>query len=398
MNKRGQGINAAMLVAIIAGIIILYILFLPAEERENLLENKTTKDTATSEEDYTVLLSEGAIELDPIKRIDDIDIPNVYLIETINAKEIEKINPFNIRNGWFDKKSKVVQFSIDDIGNVDNVLLSFSAPVRKGILTIKLNDNIIYEYEPTKVNIVIKLEKNMLEDVNKLEFGVSPVGMKFWRTNTYNIEEIKIVGDITDVSKQESQNIFELSDAGYTNLDKASLKFIPYCSNARDVGVLSVFVNNRNVYSAVPVCDDPVKIPVLGTLSSGENKIVFKTGKGSYGIEQIKVDLELKDVRTIAYYFEIDEEDYADILDDKKNVNITIEFVDDNELKKGELNINRHRTTIDQYKPFYSKKISGEVEEGKKTGIWVEEGNNYVELKPKTTLKIVELEAILWEE
>ena len=274
-----------------------------------------------------------------------------------------------------------------DIGNVDNVLLSFSAPKRKGVLTVNLNDNMIYEYEPTKVNIIIKLEKNMLEEINTLEFDVSSVGMKFWRTNMYNIENIKVVGDITDVSKQESQNVFELTDAEYTNLDKASLRFIPYCSDARDVGVLGVFMNNRNVYSAVPVCDDPVKIPILGTLSSGENKIVFKTGKGSYGIEQIKVDLELKDVRTIAYYFEIDEEDYADILDDEKDVNITIEFVDDNELKKGELNINRHRTTIDQYKPIYSRVISG----------WVEEGNNYVELKPKTTLKIVDIEAVLWE-
>jgi len=387
MNKRGQGINAAMLVAIIAGIIILYIMFLPAEEREELLENKTKEDKATSEDEYVVLLSEGPIELDPIKKIDDIDIPNVYLIETVNAKEIEKINPFSIRNSWFDKKNKVAQFGVYDIGNVDNVLLSFSAPQRKGVLTIKLNGNVIYEYEPTKINIVIKLEKNMLKEINTLEFSVSSVGMKFWRTNMYNIEDIKIVGDITDVSKQESQNIFELTDAEYTNLDKASLKFIPYCSDARDVGLLSVFVNNRNVYSAVPVCDDPVKIPVLGTLSSGENKVVFKTEKGSYGIEQIKLELELKDVRTIAYYFEIDEEDFADILDDKKDVNITIEFVDDDELKKGELNVNRHRTTIDQYKPFYSKTISS----------WVEEGNNYVEIKPKTTLKIVEIETVLWE-
>ena len=46
MLKRAQGgMNAAILVAIIAGLIILYIVFLPTSEREKLVEEKTTKTT-----------------------------------------------------------------------------------------------------------------------------------------------------------------------------------------------------------------------------------------------------------------------------------------------------------------------------------------------------------------
>ena len=41
MRKAQGGLNAAVLVAIIAGLIILYILFLPEAEREALLENKS---------------------------------------------------------------------------------------------------------------------------------------------------------------------------------------------------------------------------------------------------------------------------------------------------------------------------------------------------------------------
>ena len=69
----------------------------------------------------------------------------------------------NLLNGgfWFDKRIKIVKFVIDDLDNVENVVLSFSAPKRKGILSIKLNGELIYEYDINKLNIEpIKLKKN----------------------------------------------------------------------------------------------------------------------------------------------------------------------------------------------------------------------------------------------
>jgi len=157
MNKKAQ-INAAVLVAIITGLIIIYILFLPTKERMELLgENETTTGGGgVSVEEGDVLLLEHPGRLDIVKRIDDRLIPNVYLVETTNAKEIDKINPFSVRNGWFDKKDRIVRFRLDDFENTDNVLLSFSAKKRKGVLTIKLNDEVIYEYAPKQVNILVK--------------------------------------------------------------------------------------------------------------------------------------------------------------------------------------------------------------------------------------------------
>ncbi len=388
MDKNAQ-INAAVLVAIIAGLIILYILFLPTEERLDLLgENESKSSGGSSSKEGAVLLLEHPGRLDTVKKIDDRLIPNVYLLETTDAKEIERINPFSVRNGWFDKKDKIVRFRLDDLDNVDDVLLSFSTTKRKGILTIKLNDEVIYEYSPTQINIVVKLEKNKLEGENTLEFSVSSIGIKFWQTNEYAIENIAIVGDITDKSRQESRNIFELTDSEFMNLESATLRFVPYCSGVRDVGTLSVQVNNKNVYSAVPVCDDIIQpIPILGALSAGENKVVFKTTQGSYSIEQIKINLDLKETKTIAYYFELSDEQYDDIVNDDKDINITIEFVDDDENKRADLNINRHLTTIDQEEPFYNKNINN----------WVERDNNYIEIRPKTTLNIVDLKVALYD-
>jgi len=389
MYKKGQ-INAAVLVAIIAGLIIIYILFLPTEDRLDLLgENESgSSGSGVSVKGESILLLEHPGRLDTVKKIDDRLIPNIYLVEAVNAKEIDRINPFSVRNGWFDKKERSVRFRLDDLEDTDNVLLSFSLKKNQGILTIKLNDEVIYEYAPKQLNIVVRLEKVLLENDNVLEFSVSPVGISFWKTNQYDLESVVIVGDITDRSRQESRNIFELTDSEFMNLESSKLRFVPYCSRVIDVGTLTVLVNNRNVYSAVPVCDDPVRpIPILGALSAGENKIVFSTTKGSYSIEQIKVDLDLKETKTIAYYFELSDEQFDDVVDDIKDVNVTIEFVDNDKNKRATLSVNGHRVTIDQDEPVYGRNIDD----------WVERDNNYIEIIPKTTLDIVDLKVALYD-
>jgi len=387
MGKKAQ-VNAAVLVAIIAGLIIVYILFLPTEERRELLGENETKSSSGKEKGVGVLLLEHPGRLDNIRKIDDRLIPNVYLIEATNAKEIDRVNPFSVRNGLFDKKNRIVKFRLEDLENTDNVLLSFALTKREGILTIKLNDEVVYDYAPKQANVVVKLEKALLEKENSIEFSVSSVGAQFWKTNQYDIENIIIVGDITDASRQESRNVFELTNSEFLNLESATLRFVPYCSSVRNVGTLAVYANNRNIYSAVPICDDPVKpIPILGALNAGENNIVFKTTKGSYSIEQIKIDLSLKETKTIAYYFELSDEQYDDIVDDEKSINVTIKFVDDEKNKRADLNINRHFITLDQDEPVYSKDINN----------LVERGNNYIEIRPKTALDIVDLKVALYD-
>jgi len=158
---------------------------------------------------------------------------------------------------------------------------------------------------------------------------------------------------------------------------------VPYCGLEKDIGVLDAFINNRNVYSAVPVCDDPVKQPFsINILNSGENNIVFKSSKGSYSIEQIRLELELEETQKIVYYFELNESQFRNITKEDKKVTLLITFVDDDEEKKLDLSVNGHLTSIRQDEPKYSKDISH----------WVEEGNNYIELRPRTTLYIVKLE------
>lgn len=391
MAKKAQGgLNAAILVAIIAAVIIIYILFLPVEDREDLLEEESDYAGSSgggSSDDLIELLSENVGRLDPIGMVRDKDIPNVNIFERTDSKVLDTINPISVRNGWFDKRMKIIKFTLSNLETTDNILLSFSAPKRQGILSIKLNGELVYEYDINNLNIdPIKLKKNLLKEENELEFSVSGVGAKFWTTNEYALEEVKIIGDITDLSRQESKNVFTLTDTEYSNLEKVQIRFIPYCSGVG--GVLNAFINNRNIFSAVPICGDVyVQDVSIGALSAGQNNVIFKTDRGRYSVEQIKLSFTEKDVPEAVYYFEVNETTFEDVDDNEYDAYIKIDFVDDEDRKRADLNINDHYTRIDQTKKEYSRLIDN----------WIEEGNNFIKITPKTTLNIVEVKVELEE-
>ncbi|MCH8003391.1 MAG: hypothetical protein IH934_02070 [Nanoarchaeota archaeon] len=387
MRKAQGGVNAAILVAVIAGLIILYILFLPEAEREAILEERDVEKTSKKDKE-DVLLREFPGRLDIVEGVIDKTIPNIFLFERTDAKELERINPIIVRNGLFDKKDRTVSFSIDDLENTDNVILSFKAKRHEGILTIKLNNEIVYENDISGETIApVRLNKNLLFNDNTFQFSVSSVGFKFWKTNEYRLEDIKVIGDITDRSKQESRNIFTLTSRELFNIEESNLKFVPYCRSVSDVGILDVEINRRNIFSAVPVCEDPTKVPIpLGILNSGENKIIFKTNKGSYSVEQIKVEFSERDVRTNVYFFEVNQSVIDDIEDRDVNVVLTIEFVDDKRNKRADLNINDRLSSIDEEGRFFTLTLNDDDDPD-----FIEEGNNFIKLEPRTRLDIVEI-------
>ena len=384
LSRSGQGgVNAAILVAIIAGLIILYIIFLPTSQRESLLQNKTTEPTS-GETNPNVLLSVSPGSLSNSQGLENQkNIPDAFLVETTNAQELNAINPFIVRNGWFDAKTFKTDFVIDDPANTDNVILSFTAKKHTGVLTIKLNNAVIYENEIGNENIApVKLDKRLLSKTNTLEFGVSSVGVRFWSTNEYSFENVKIIGDITDTSRQQSTNIFTISDSEFASMDKATLKFVPSCGSISNVGILDIFVNNRKLFSSVPKCDDLYKQSIpKSVLNEGENNIVFKTSRGSYSIEQIKISLDFSQPTVRTYYFEITPAAFSSIRNGNKDVQLTAKFVDDARQKRARLDVNGHVETVDTNKLIFTEKINTKVSEG----------NNYIRLDPIDDVSIVEL-------
>jgi hypothetical protein len=124
-----------------------------------------------------------------------------------------------------------------------------------------------------------------------------------------------------------------------------------------------------------------------GILDVGTNTVVFRTNKGSYLIDQIKVQTELEEEMFPIFFFEVNTSVFDDIEDGDLDAFVFIEFVDDDEGKKLDLNVNGVLTNIDQDEPDFDRDITR----------WIEEGNNYIEIRPRTVLHIAELRVDLFE-
>ncbi len=380
MSKRGQkiqsGTPAAALIGIITLLFIFYILFLPPEERRALLEG----ENATLEEAERMLLDEAPGRLTfTEKSVFDHNIPNIYLVETRNAVVLAQENPFIVRRGWFSEQKKTVLFTIENLENTENVILSFQTPERAGILVILLNGNRIFEGAVAVQNTPpVLLPKPLLRTVNQLEFSVEGGLLSRKR---YALSDVKVIGDITDVKKQVATNTFTISATEYDNLESSFLDFFPICDQ-REVGVLTIELNGKIVFSAIPACESLNRQDLfVEDFRTGRNTVLFKIDRGSYRVEQIRVRTILKPVKSYIDYFNVKASLYNDILERERQVILRIEFVDDKRVKRAEISVNDRRDVIDQRENVYERDI----------GSLLREGNNYIEIKPLTELDVVRL-------
>ena len=191
-----------------------------------------------------------------------------------------------------------------------------------------------------------------------------------------------VIADITVSSRQESTILFTLTDSEYASMERATLRFYPYCSSVNNVGLLEIFVNSKRVFSSVPSCDSQYKQSIpKSAMNEGENNIVFKTTKGSYSVEQIKISLEFKEPSLKTYYFKVDSQAMSGIREGDKDALLSIKFVDDGNQKKLKLDVNGNTETIDTNRPLFTKNINSRVSEG----------NNYIRLEPLDNVEISEL-------
>ncbi|HLD06494.1 MAG TPA: hypothetical protein VJC16_03095 [Candidatus Nanoarchaeia archaeon] len=392
MDKRGQpsGSSAASLVLFILLIIIFYILFLPPDDRKELLDKEVEVrgSGASAKSDYNnTLLQVHVGRIDFVSRTAfEHNVPSVYLVSSTGGQTIKSINPFYIKNGVFDEQSKEVTFAVSDIPNTNNVLLSFAAKVHTGRLVIHLNGEQIFESDIGQFTVdPVELPKELLAEENTLMFSVSSVGAAFWRTNEYDLTSVKVTGDITDVSGQESRNVFQMSGTEKFNLDNAYLRFVPDCVQS-EVGRLDVLVNGHNVFSGIPDCGSlSRKITIDGVfLNSGENSVTFRTSKGTYLIDQVRVNTQLKDTKSVTQFFLANQTDIDFFVPGKKNLFLQVDFVDDNERKEGVLDLNgKCKYSFNQLSPVFKTQIRNDLE-------CIKKGSNYLDIQPEATLSIVE--------
>ena len=381
--------SAASLIAIIGLLIIFYLLFVPPSFRDQILEgNETDSDLVSSTNDLgPAILRASPGTLSPISTEEiEHNIPTIQLYSKTKSQVIESKPNAYAKTSVFGQTPAEMYFSVDDLENTDNVLLSFISDKHKGNLRVLLNGNEVYNSEITKANPdPIKLTNQFLvEGNNKITFVAEDVGIAFWRVNKHRISNLQITASIKDTSQQHSRNVFVVSATEKANVKRAVLRFSPDCIRGK-TGKLNVLINTHSIFYSVPDCGGRVAIEFSpDVMREGENTISFESDEGSYLIDLVRITSELKDVIQPAYYFEITESDMTTVRDGRANLYLLITFTDDKEQKAAILNINGRETHLFQDEREYKKNIND----------YVIEGNNAIKVEPDTMLQIVTLEVV----
>jgi len=386
LREAPSGGVVASLIAIIGVIMVMYIIFLPPADRAALLSDGNYSGSSYGSRTNNSLFLAGPGTLDYRKEsTTEHPLPNVQLMESRSAVQFEQFNPFVVRSGFFTKQDMKMTFHIDDPSVTKNVVLTFNAPKKAGALRIELNGYVLFEGEPQSSSVgPLEIRKDWLRQENDLRFSVEGVGIRFWSAHQYNIENAKIIGDVTDLSTQESTNTVVIGSAEFDAAEAAYLDYVPNCDTTT-AGTLEIFINNRRVSSAIPVCATPNRITLdTQDLMSGKNTVYFKISQGSYSLEHIKLKLQLRKPIPFLEYFDVTSDDLKAIRNGKKAL-LKITFVNDKTEKYAELRFNDQTSVIRQDGSSFQKDVSKQLQVGQ----------NYIQISPKTTLQVVKVEVVL---
>ena len=385
MGRKGQAGGAAGLVAIIALLIILYVMIIPEDVRTELINgtSSSTSSTASKTLSESVLVFAQPGTLDPITLKNREKVLDSFNLRADKGSVVLKsAETVHIENGWLRRNPYNLSFKVTDLANTDSYVLAFDVTNSYGRIIAVLNGNEIYNAQVPVGNAApIAINKEDIREQNSLILSVSSPGLAFWRLNEYDLKNARVIADFVDVSKKEYRNFFIITATEKENFDKTKLNFVPDCLT-KEAAPLKIWINDKQLnYQAIPDCG------VLSTiefnpdlLKQGDNSISFKAEDGNYFIDRVSIKADLKEINYPFYYFELKAKDFAKVQNRTANVTLMLQFPD-KDRKQGELNVNGHLSSIDVENSTFTKNLN----------LYAEEGQNYLQIKPKTIMNIVDL-------
>lgn len=390
VSKRAQAASgAAVLVAIILGLLVSFVVLVSPKERAELLGEDLANDTSRSGTLGKAAIAENLLKVAP-GRIDFLGqeeiehpLPVINIYTRTESEVLAERNVAIAKRSLFNEEPDAFTFTIEDVDNTENLYLVFNVQTIEGRLIVSLNGEQVYNAEAGFGNSApIHLPQNTLKEKNEITFKISSPGIAFWKTNGVALANIKVVGDITDIQAQSSKSIFLVSETEKRNLERVRLRLQPDC-HQNEVGKLSITINEREIYSGVSDCEVafvPIEFsPDL--VQQGENDIEFHTESGSYVLSHLSITSKLSEPEFPTYFFKLDEKQVEDIANENTKVRLQVDFVDVQARKEGEFVYNGDAIPFNTRETILVLDLSADAVEG----------NNALKIKPKKTLEIREL-------
>jgi hypothetical protein len=379
--------SIATLVALIALFIILYVLLLPQEKRDTLLEGRPGEERGIGEEGE-VLVSKFIGEINVGLQEGSVmhSIPAANLFTRVEKETIDVSDTLRVSSSLFSSNSQNLVFNLDNPGNIKDASFYVFVTKSKGDLILKLNNREIYRNDVAEGGQeIIEFPASSLEERNTLE--VISSRPRFFGSNEHEIQYIKLRIEKLSSSK-EALRTFSIPNSEMRDLEKAILHYNVFCSSGAEEDVLNMFVNSKLIFSDVPICNrrgDDLEIG-RDDLKTGTNILEFKTEVGDYLIDNIELESILKrEMEFSESFFFLDEESFKAVRTGGKSVIIKIEFGDNVNRKVMDIEVNDNKIEVDTQRKEFTVTVSSKINEG----------DNIVRLTPRNSFEILSLEVRL---
>lgn len=370
--RRGQQYrnSAAVTVMLIGLVLILYILFLPPAQREQLLSGDGQPSQPT-QPGYAgpgpgpigeIILMKQVGTLSPLSsNTVEHPMPTTTVYTQVNTNELKFIDSMQVERSAFSQQEGQLTFTADaSLGR--NYLLTFNVDEAQGPLIITLNGNIIFERAITSRSPEpIRLPQEHIEAENTLRFSTLSPGWQFWEANRYVLRNILVSGDMLDYSGARSNQFFTVTPDEYERLEKGILEFVPQC-DPRQGGRLTVQLNGKMLYAGLPDCGVTMQLDIPKEyLQPGNNGVMLISDMGSYTVERLRAVSILEEEQHPTFYFNLPPDMFSQVNTFAGRLFLTLRFSEANELKRGVVVVNGYKHAFETRNLWYQATIDPNV-------------------------------------
>ena len=389
-NKKGKGdgSSVAVILIVIALFMVLYILFIPPEERRGLLDSDRENVTSSSASSAKLeLLAESPGIISPTRDFGTKhSIPSVNIFIKTEPKLDQLAQNIVVKNGLFTKSSPILKFRSDDFSDTKKVTLNFFVQQASGELRIKLNGQTVYSEDIVSSGAkVVDINKNFLRDQNELEFSVSSA---FFSVNTYNLQNLVLKQEFERINSKEERS-FTLSDGELKTMSRARLEYTQVCNDPlpKDTARLDIHVNDlRAITQNIKCVTTNQELDIdLNYLRVGKNVITFTLEEGDFSLNQLNLETTSSESKFLTYAFSLPSSEFDKIESNEKKVSLDLALSQERRKKNARIIINNNEVIMNTEEGDFSRDITD----------LVVEGTNFLRIIPSNSFLINSLKVTL---
>jgi hypothetical protein len=370
--KQGQSANrVGTMIILITVVLILYLLFLPPDTRDQILYNESDPGETVGENGDEVierLLDTTVGDLEYVDRNRRRHSVPAYTVSArLEGTELQSRETMSVSRSLFNERIGRMRFTTTPSLTQD-VRLSFNVESGQGDLTVRLNDEVLYTDETTAGSVPpIRIDADQLRSENTLTFTVESPGIAFWSANEYRLENVRVTADVRDESQNRNYQSVFIPQDDYNRIERVEAEYIATCQED-DVEGFQMVINDFLLFEGTPDCALTTKKEFdADVLQPGQNDLVTQVEEGRVLVDRFTLTTYFGETEEKTYYFELDDTyfpaDNRTVLDSDYEVNATFVFADDDE-KQFNYFVNGRRESVTTREARLTESVSEKVIQG----------------------------------